>query len=64
VAGCERAFVACCDEKEVMAMKVSRRELLAWVGFAALLVSGPSLVGAEVANGDVVHVTLAVQGMH
>lgn len=45
-------------------MKVSRRELVAWVGFAALLVSTPSLVGAEAANGDVVHVTLAVQGMH
>ncbi len=45
-------------------MKVSRRELLAWVGSAALLLATPGLVGAEAANGDVVHVTLAVQGMH
>lgn len=47
--------------KEVVAMKVSRRELLAWAGTVALVLTTPGLVGAE---GDVVHVTLAVQGMH
>jgi len=50
--------------KEVVVMKVSRRKLLAWAGTVALLLTTPGLVGAEGAEGEVVHVTLAVQGMH